>query len=105
MESYGYAAPSSVSEAISTIKASAAAGRMIQVLAGGTDVMVQMKALGHEARTLIDIKKLSETNRLEVGADEIYIGAAVPSALMNEDAQFKALLPGLAEAADLIGST
>ena len=42
---------------------------------------------------------------MDIGSDEIYIGAAIPSALLNENAELKALLPGLVEAADLIGSS
>ena len=53
----------------------------------------------------MDIKQLSETNRLDIGAEEIYIGAAIPSAALNENAELKAHLPGLLEGSDLIGST
>jgi len=80
-------------------------GKRAQLLSGGTDLMVQMRSIDRTPRTIIDIKKLAETNRLEIGADEIYIGAAVSSALMNENEELKALLPGLMEAGDLIGST
>ncbi|MYE86213.1 MAG: xanthine dehydrogenase family protein subunit M, partial [Gammaproteobacteria bacterium] len=34
-----------------------------------------------------------------------YIGAAIPSAILNENEELKSLLPGLIESADLIGST
>jgi carbon-monoxide dehydrogenase medium subunit len=67
--------------------------------------MVQMRSSGHSPRTLLDIKALAETNRLEVGPNGIYIGSAVPSAVINENAELQVALPGLLEAADLIGST
>lgn len=105
MESYGYAAPSSVAETVALLADSADQGKMTQILAGGTDVLVQMRAAGHHARTIVDIKSLSETNRLEVNADGIYIGAAIPSAVINENQALRDVLPGLLEAADLIGST
>ena len=61
--------------------------------------------MAQTGRTIIDIKQLEETNRLEIGADEIYIGSAIPSAVLNENADLKSILPGLLEASDLIGST
>ncbi len=105
MGAYAYVAPQSVDEALSVLGEQASSGTRAQVLAGGTDLLVQMRSIDRGARTIIDIKKLAETNRLDVGADEIYIGAAVCSALMNEHEALKALLPGLMEAGDLIGST
>jgi carbon-monoxide dehydrogenase medium subunit len=68
-------------------------------------VLVQMRSINRQPRTIIDIKRLVETNRLEVDAEQIYIGSAVPSAKMQEHAELKSLYPGLLEAADLIGST
>ena len=105
MESYSYAAPHSVSEAVALLSDNASVGRQTQILAGGTDVLVQMRGSGHTPRAILDIKALVETNRLEVGAEGIYIGSAVPSAVINENQQLQVALPGLLEAADLIGST
>ena len=105
MESYAYAAPSSVSETVALLAQNASEGRQTQILAGGTDVLVQMRSAGHTPRTIVDIKTLAETNRLDVSDDGIYIGAAVPSAVINEHPLLQTALPGLLEAADLIGST
>ena len=105
MTAFAYAAPTSVSEVLTLLDDHSRSGEPTQILAGGTDVMVQMRSVNREPRTIIDIKRLEETNRLEVGAEHIYIGSAVPSAQMQEHAELKALYPGLLEAADLIGST
>lgn len=105
MESYGYVAPSSIAEVLAALNKSTIAGQMTQLLAGGSDVLVQMRMPNHQPRTIIDIKKLAETNRLEVSAQGIYIGAAVSSAVMNEHQGLQKAMPGLLEAADLIGST
>lgn len=93
MENYGYAAPSSVAETVALLASSAEQGRLTQILAGGTDVLVQMRSAGHQARTIVDIKSLPETNRLEVNADGIYIGAAIPSAVINENQALQNALP------------
>ena len=105
MTAFAYAAPTSVSDVLTLLDDHSRSGEPTQILAGGTDVMVQMRSVNREPRTIIDIKRLEETNRLEVGAEDIYIGSAIPSAQMQEHAQLKALYPGLLEAADLIGST
>jgi len=102
MGAFAYVAPKSVAEATALL--AGGSGRA-QVLAGGTDLLVQMRTLDREPRTIIDIKGLAETNRLEIGATETFIGAAIPSAVLNENADLKALFPGLLEAGDLIGST
>ena len=105
MTAFAYAAPTSVSDVLTLLDDHSRSGELTQILAGGTDVMVQMRSVNREPRTIIDIKRLEETNRLEVGAEDIYIGSAIPSAQMQEHAELKALYPGLLEAADLIGST
>ena len=105
MTAFGYAAPTSVTEVLSLLEDNARSGGATQILAGGTDVLVQMRSINRQPRTIIDIKRLVETNRLEVDAEQIYIGSAVPSAKMQEHAELKSLYPGLLEAADLIGST
>lgn len=104
MGAFAYVAPATVDEAVAVLKESTDGGRA-QVLAGGTDLMVQMRGLDTAPRTIVDIKKLPETNQLNLEGDEIYIGAAIPSAVLFENAALKSLLPGLLEASDLIGST
>ena len=102
---YGYARPTSVEEAVSVLASAAEAGQRTQMLAGGTDVLVQMRSVDREPRTLVDVKHIAETNRVEIGSDEVFIGAAVPSGVLNENEALKAIFPGLLESADLIGST
>ena len=105
MGQFAYLAPASVAEALGILQAHASDGRRAQLLAGGTDLLVQMRGPDKAPRAIIDIKKVAEVNRLDLDGEEIYIGAAIPSAALNENETLKALFPGLLEAADLIGST
>ena len=105
MQSFAYAAPETVEQALAVLAEHQGAGRRAQVLAGGTDLMVQMRTVDGAPRTIVDIKKLAETNRLDVGAKEIYIGAAIPGAVLTASKPLTAALPGLVEAVDLIGSS
>ena len=100
-----YYAPSSVEEVISLLREAASQSQLAKLLAGGTDVLVQMHSGLNKPDVLVNLKKIKETNRLEVNDREIYIGAAIQSAQMQENQNLKTLLPGLLEAADLIGST
>lgn len=75
-------------------------------LAGGTDVLVQLRADMVTPDTLVDVKHISGTQDITQEADGGWrIGVAVSGAEMNEHAALKADWPGLVEAMDLIGST
>lgn len=105
MSTYAYVAPTSVNEVLSVLANASGSGERTQILAGGTDVIVQMRSFDNEPRLLVDVKHLAETNEVNIGDQEIFIGAAIPSGVLNENDELKALLPGLLESADLIGST
>ena len=55
-----YLAPQTLDEAVSAFAAAAGAAR---ILAGGTDLLVQMRAGVLRPGTIIDIKKIAETDR------------------------------------------
>ncbi len=105
MQSFAYAAPETVQQALDVLAEHQGAGRRAQVMAGGTDLMVQMRLIDGSPRTIVDIKKLAETNRLDIGAKEIYIGAAIPGAVLTSSKPLVACFPGLVESIDLIGSS
>jgi carbon-monoxide dehydrogenase medium subunit len=105
MGAYAYVAPASVEETIAVLKEHADSGRRAQPLAGGTDLLVQIRGMDRGPRTIVDIKRLTETNRLDLDGDPVYIGAAISSAELCENAALVQLYPGLLEASDLIGST
>ena len=105
MGGYAYLAPTNTADALAALGDAASAGTRTQMLAGGTDVLVQMRSVDKGPRTFVDVKHIAEANALSIGDDEVFIGAAIASAELNENAELKALLPGLIESADLIGST
>ncbi|MCF3595223.1 xanthine dehydrogenase family protein subunit M [Rhodobacteraceae bacterium LMO-12] len=94
--------PKSVEDAIALLVADPEA----KVLAGGTDLLVRLRAGQIAPSAIIDVKRIDEMTtitREENGGWRI--GAAVPSAEMNEHEALKGDWPGVVEAADLIGST
>ena len=75
-------------------------------LAGGTDVLVQLRSDLVEPDTLIDVKKIEGTKNITKNADGSWtLGVAVSGAEMSEHPELGVDWPGLVEAMDLIGST
>jgi carbon-monoxide dehydrogenase medium subunit len=101
MLSSRYEAPQTVDEAVALLAADADA----RVLAGGTDLLVQVRTGAPAPTAFVDIKRIPEMLSLEIDADGLRCGAAVPAAEIYENETLRSLWPGLAEATDLIGST
>ncbi|WP_420405822.1 FAD binding domain-containing protein [Nisaea sp.] len=98
-----YVAPSTLDEAIS---AYAAASGTARILAGGTDLLVQMRSGMVKPGLIVDIKKIDEMNAItELPDGGFRIGAAVPGAVLEEHPKFGKVWPGVLEGLNLIGST
>lgn len=78
---------------------------LARILAGGTDVLVQLKAEVVEPDLLLDLKHLDGMREIVEEAGGYRIGAAVSGAALGEHAGVGALWPGVVEAVELIGST
>src|SRR5258705_12984725 len=96
-----YEAPETVEKAAALLAGTGEA----RILAGGTDLLVQMRADVVEPALIVDIKRISETRTVAEDKGGWRIGAAVTGAELKEHAQLKQAWPGVVEAANLIGST
>ena len=97
-----YVAPGTLDEAIGAF---AAAGSAARILAGGTDLLVQMRSGLVRPGLIVDIKKIAEMTSIEETADGGFrIGAAVSGAALSEHPRFGKVWPGVLEAVNLIGS-
>ena len=97
-----YEAPESVEGAVALLASATGEAR---VLAGGTDLLVQMRADVVDPELIVDIKKIAETRAITEEKGGWRIGAAVTGAELKEHARLKKAWPGVVEAANLIGST
>lgn len=97
-----YEAPETVEGAVALL---AGASGEARVLAGGTDLLVQMRADVVDPALIVDIKRIAETRRVTEDQGGWRIGAAVTGAELKEHPQLKQVWPGVVEAANLIGST
>lgn len=100
MEEIRYEAPTTLARAAELLRESGA-----RVLAGGTDLIVQMRTGRAAPSVFVDVKRIPEVTALALRKDELWLGAAVPAAEVVEHAEISRLFPGLVEAVDLIGST
>ena len=95
-----YAAPTSVEETVSLLSD----GVSTQVYAGATDFIPQLRMGRPEPDLAIDLKRIARLTGLRRDGSRWVIGAATPSARLSEEGELVAELPGLVEAAALIGS-
>ena len=97
-----YKAPGSIDEAVTLL---AQASGSAQILAGGTDLLVQIRAGFAKPSLVVDVKNIPELRTISLDDDGVRIGAAVSGAELGENDAVKAAWPGLVEATELIGST
>ena len=97
-----YEAPETVERASALLADSAGEAR---ILAGGTDLLVQMRSDIVDPALIVDIKRIAETRAIVEDRGGWRIGAAVTGAELKEHPRLKQGWPGVVEAANLIGST
>ncbi len=102
MDTSQYEAPRSVEETVALLTS---AGGAAHILAGGTDLLAQIRTGSATPELLVDVKKIPELGGIEELPDGGFrIGAAVCGAALGEHEALKNSWPGVVEAAELIGS-
>ena len=101
MKEIDYAAPKTLAEAVALL---AEHGDRARVLAGGTDIIVQVREHRRDLDLLVDAKRIPELTELTFDpAGGLVVGAAVPCHRIYEHPQIAPAYPGLIDAAALIG--
>lgn len=101
MKPFDYRAPASLDEAIALLNHPELRARP---LAGGTDLLVQLRSGRTEIDVLVDIKRIPETTHLSYDSMKgLTVGAAVPCYRLYENRQIQDLYPALVDSASLIG--
>jgi carbon-monoxide dehydrogenase medium subunit len=96
-----FAAPDNLDKAVKLLKKRGTT----RVVAGGTDLLVQMKSGFAAPDLIVDIKRIDEARTITEEAGGFRIGAAVSCFELGEHAGVRKAWPGVVEAARLIGST
>ena len=100
MENFDYLRPKTLGEAYAAL----GNGKTTLMLAGGTDVIVQLREERKHCDQLIDLKFIPEMMALELAADgSLLIGAAVACARIYEDPAIARAFPGVLDSAHIIG--
>ena len=102
MKQIRFAAPTSIDEAVGLL---AEANGSARVLAGGTDLLVQLRSGMTRPELIVDIKKIPELRAVTSEDGGFRVGAAVSGAELGEHAEVPKVWPGVVEGFELIGST
>lgn len=98
---FDYVAPATLDEAVAVLGQNGASAR---VLAGGTDLIVQVRERRRNVGLMVDVKKIKELQELSIAADgSLRIGAATPCARIYADPEVRRRFPALIDSASLIG--
>ena len=101
MEAIDFATPKTIDEAVQIM---ASNGDRARMLAGGTDLIVQLRAGRRSLDVVVDSKGIPELNELSYDAQNgLTIGAAVPCYKIYQNQEVASAYPGLIDSATLIG--
>jgi aerobic carbon-monoxide dehydrogenase medium subunit len=96
-----FEAPTTINAAVKMLAGKAGVAR---VLAGGTDLLVQMRTERVAPDLIVDLKRIPSLRTITAKAGAFRIGAAVAGAELGEHKALRKAWPGVVEAANLIGS-
>jgi len=101
LQAFEYSVARSVDEATMLLSEK---GDQARPLAGGTDLIVQLRIGRRKPHRLVDIKDVPEANRLAYNTrDGLHLGASVPCHVIYENAAIRQAYPCLIDAVELIG--
>jgi xanthine dehydrogenase FAD-binding subunit len=101
MKPFAYEAPTSVEQAVVLLVDQ---GERARPLAGGTDILVQIRRGHYDLDLLVDVKRIPELTRIDYDATAgLTVGAAVTCADLSEHPTVQARYPGLLDAVSIIG--
>lgn len=97
---FNYHKPTSLQDALALQNKSENAA----FIAGGTDLLVEIKKGFREHTDIISLSKVEELKTIEEDKNNLYIGAGVTHSELMLSSQIKKFLPALTDAASKIGS-
>jgi carbon-monoxide dehydrogenase medium subunit len=99
---FDYYTPATVAEAVELLSAKGDGGK---VLAGGTDLMPQMKERGRHPKYIVSIKNIEELRSVSYSAsDGLTVGAGMRMTALQREASVKSNYDVIVQGAELIGS-
>lgn len=100
MRDFEYEAPATLAEAVRALSQHNGSARP---LAGGTDLIDQIRTGRHAPQVVVDVKKVPELSVFELSAAGLRLGAAVPCYRVYGDQRLCEAYAALADSARIIG--
>src|SRR5262252_7525905 len=101
MTTLTYQAPATVQDAVRIL---AGASGVAKVLAGGTDLLVQLRSGRVRPDLIVDTKRIPGLIGIREESDRFVIGASTPGITIYQNEALTRAWPGIVEGMDLIGS-
>jgi len=101
MKAFGYVAAKDVGHAVALLGEH---GARAKVLAGGTDLLVELKFAAHGLKIVVDISRLAELKGISIIDEGLRIGALATHADIMRSPIIGDMFPALADAAHSIGA-
>jgi carbon-monoxide dehydrogenase medium subunit len=100
LKDFAYACPVTLAEAVNALQAEGA-----RPLAGGTDLVPQMREGRRQVAQVVDLKRIPELTSISARADgSLVLGAAASASSIARHVGVASAYPAVAESAQLIGS-
>jgi len=100
LPAFEFASPRSLQDALKLF----AQPGTVRALAGGTDIIDQLKAGRRNADLVVDVKRIPQLQRLEFDSEGLHLGAARCCTDVHHNRDVWQRYPALAESAGLVGS-
>lgn len=101
MKDFDYAAPTALDEAVSLLAKNNGSAK---ILAGGTDIIVQLREGLKDADVVVDVKKIPELTTLNFSPESgLSLGASVPCYQLYENPEIVKAYGALTDSARIIG--
>ena len=101
MKPYGYVAAKDSVHAVALLAEHGAAAK---ILAGGTDLLVELKHTSQPADVVVDISRAEDLKRIAITGEGLSIGALVTHTEIMQSPLIQDLFPALVEAAYTVGA-
>ena len=101
MRAFEYVAARDAGQAVALL---AEHGASVKILAGGTDMLVELKSASHAPRMIVDISRATDLKNIALTDEGLSIGALVTHTEIMDSQLIRETFPALADAAHTIGA-
>ena len=101
MKGFGYVSAKDIGQAVAAL---AEHGDKTKILAGGTDLLVELKHAVHDPEVIVDVSRLRELKAIAIADDGLHIGALATHGEIMGSPVLRDMFPALVEAAHSIGA-